>query len=119
VSNLDKWSRNIDGARGCRPSGWATALHGFGGAFAGYAALTILANLEPWDFYTIRSALTGETAMSRIIEHPADRWIILGLFISFIFGGAFAGFWIARLNARTCRRDEVPETHDGARPQSS
>jgi len=56
--------------------------------------------MEAWQFYTIRSTLTGETAMSRIVAHPADRWIVLGLFTSFVFGGAFAGFWVARHNAR-------------------
>jgi hypothetical protein len=73
---------------------------GFGGAFVGYIALTIFANLEAWQFYTIRRTLTGETAMSRIVAHPADRWIILGLFVSFVFGGAFSGFWVARRNVR-------------------
>jgi len=83
-----------------RPSILRTALFGFGGAFAGYILLAILANMESWQFYTIRSTLTGETVMSQIAQHPADRWIVFGLFVSFVFGGAFAGFWVARRNAR-------------------
>jgi hypothetical protein len=75
-------------------------LFGFGGAFVGYILLTILANMESWQFYTIRSTLTGETAMSQITQHPADRWIVFGLFASLVFGGAFTGFWVARGNAR-------------------
>jgi hypothetical protein len=79
-------------------------LFGFGGAFFGFMFLTILANMESWQFYTIRSTLTGETAMSQITQHPVDRWIVFGLFVSFIFGGAFTGFWVARRNARKSPR---------------
>ena len=77
-----------------RPSILRTVLFGFGGAFLGFMFLTILANMESWQFYTIRSTLTGETAMSQITQHPVDRWIVFGLFVSFIFGGAFTGFWV-------------------------
>ena len=79
-------------------------MFGFGGAFVGYVLLTILANMEDWQFYTIRSTITGETAMSQIVQHPADRWISLSLFIIFVFGGAFAGFWIARRRARSLEK---------------
>jgi len=78
------------------PRAWHTILYGIGGAFFGYIMLTILANMEVWQFYTIRSTLTGESGMSQIVSHPADRWIVLGLFIVFVFGGACAGFWCAR-----------------------
>lgn len=87
-----------------RPSILRTVLFGFGGAFLGFMFLTILANMESWQFYTIRSTLTGETAMSQITQHPVDRWIVFGLFVSFIFGGAFTGFWVARRNARKSPR---------------
>ena len=87
-----------------RPSILRTVLFGFGGAFFGFMFLTILANMESWQFYTIRSTLTGETAMSQITQHPVDRWIVFGLFVSFIFGGAFTGFWVARRNARKSPR---------------
>jgi hypothetical protein len=87
-----------------RPSALRTVLFGFGGAFVGYVFLTFLANMESWRFYTIRSTLTGETAMSQITQHPADRWIVSGLFVSFVFGGAFLGFLVARRNTRNCPR---------------
>jgi len=74
------------------------AVYGFGGALVGYVSLVIFANLESWQFYTIRSAITGESAMSRIIAHPADPWIKLGLFAAFIGGGFAAGIWLARRN---------------------
>jgi hypothetical protein len=79
-----------------RPGPWRTIFYGFGGAFVGYACLTILANLEDWQFYTIRSFVTGETAMSEITQHPADRWVMHGLVFGFILGGAAVGFWLAR-----------------------
>jgi hypothetical protein len=77
--------------------------YGFGGAFVGYVLLVIFANLESWQFYTIRSAITGESAMSRITMHPADPWIKLGLFVAFIGGGIAAGIWLARRRGGTLR----------------
>lgn len=79
-----------------RPSALRTLVFGIGGAFIGYVALTIFANMEDFQFYSIRSTLTGESAMSEITAHPADSWIFLGLFITFVFGGALTGFGIAR-----------------------
>ena len=84
------------------PRWWPIVLFGFGGAFAGYVLLIVLANMEDWQFYTIRSTITGETAMSQIVQHRADRWIFLLLHILFVLGGAFAGIWTAR------RRIHIP-----------
>ena len=74
-------------------------VYGLGGAFLGYVLWHLLGSLEDWQYYAIRSAVTGETAMSSIIAHPADRWVVWGLFLGFIFGGTFAGFAIARRRA--------------------
>ena len=78
------------------PSAWSTILYGLGGAFVGFLFLTMLASIEVWPFYTIRSTLIGESAMSRIVAHPADRWIVLGLTSGFILVGTFAGLRLAR-----------------------
>lgn len=82
------------------PRPWRTIFYGFGGAFVGYVFLMVLANLEDWQFYTIRSFVTGETAMSKITEHPADRWVMLGLVFSFVLGGAVVGFCFARRHTK-------------------
>ena len=74
----------------------ATILYGFGGALIAYVLLTILANMESWQFYTIRCVLTGETSISRITTHWADDWIVGALFVAFIGGGTVAGLWKAR-----------------------
>ncbi len=84
-----------------RPRSWRTILYGLGGAFLGYVGLTILANLEDWQFYTIRSFVTGEIAMSEITQHPADRWVMFSLIFGFILGGAAVGFWLARRHSRS------------------
>ena len=83
-------------------------MYGFGGALLGYVTWAILASLENFQFYTIRRTLTGETNMPEIIDHPADRWIVLGLFLSFIFGGVFVGFWIARRQGAHANNYEPP-----------
>ena len=75
------------------------AFSALAGAFAGYMLLVVLANLEDFQFYTLRSAVTGRTAMSQIVEHPADRWIAPALFVVFLSAGAVAGV----LAARWCR----------------
>jgi hypothetical protein len=82
-----------------RPRAGRTIFYGFGGALLGYVCLTILANLEGWQFYAIRSLVTGETAMSRIIEHPADCWVVRSLFFIFVLGGTLVGMWQARRRA--------------------
>jgi hypothetical protein len=79
-----------------RPNAWRTVAFGLAGALNGYGVLTILANLEDWQFYTLRSFVTGETAMSEITQHPADWWLRMILLFSAVLGGATAGFWIAR-----------------------
>ena len=75
-------------------------LYGFVGAFVGYVILFVLANIEPWQFYTIRSTFTGERAMADIVSHPADIWICRALFIITIGGGGLAGLWLARRKNR-------------------
>lgn len=79
-----------------RPSAWTVIVYGVIGAFFGFVLLTVLASMESRPFYTIRSTLTGESAMSRIVAHPADDWILLGLASGFILGGTYAGFRISR-----------------------
>jgi hypothetical protein len=93
-----------------RPIAWKTVVFGLGGALIGYIFFTILANLEPWQFYTIRSFVTGKTAMSDITAHPADPWVQLGLFLGFIFGGTYVGFRIARRQRTTLQRDNAANT---------
>ena len=78
------------------PRAWRTVVFGMAGSVIGYILLTILANLEQWQFYTIRSFVTGRTAMSEIVEHPADGWVQLILLLVFTFGGLYAGLRIAR-----------------------
>jgi hypothetical protein len=82
-----------------RPCAWQTIIFGVVGAFLGYLCLSIFANLEGWQFYTVRSLVTGETSMQGITEHPADRWVVLSLFVGFVFGGAFVGVWLTRRRA--------------------
>jgi hypothetical protein len=67
------------------------------GAGVGYLAWAIASNLENWQFYTIRRWVTGKSAMSEIVEHPADLWIGLFLLALFILLGAISGLAVARL----------------------
>ena len=73
---------------------------GFGGAFGGYVILVVLANMESWQFYTIRSTFTGETAMANITMHPADPWIKLAIFATCIGGGLVVGLLVGRRGSR-------------------
>jgi len=70
------------------------------GVAGGYACLTIAANLEDWQFYTIRSFVTGKTVMSEIVAHPADRWIAPMLLVVFGFLGGALGLLFARWTER-------------------
>lgn len=74
-----------------------TIVLGLGGAVIGFVIYSIVGNLEGWGFYTIRSILTGEDSMYAIKKHPADFWIMTGLFASFLLGGLFLGLWLARI----------------------
>lgn len=76
---------------------WAALV----GEAVGYLCLFILANAEDWQYYTIRSFVTGKTAMSDIIMHPADRWIAPILFVTFIFSGSILGILTAIKRRRT------------------
>jgi hypothetical protein len=54
------------------------------GALFGYFACFVYANSEDVMYYSLRSYITGETALSKIVDHPADRWIgfiVLNLFL--------------------------------------
>lgn len=77
-----------------------TIVLGLGGAVIGFVIYSIVGNLEGWGFYTIRSILTGEDSMYAIKKHPADFWIMTGLFASFLLGGLFLGLWLARIMTR-------------------
>lgn len=46
------------------------------GAFLMYAALSVVANCEEMQLYSLRRAITGMTAPFDIRNHPADKWII-------------------------------------------
>lgn len=95
-----KFDCSTDPNQVCHPQSWRTVLYGLLGTFIGYICLTILANLEDRPFYTIRSLVTGETAPVKIMEHPADHWVLKSLMIGFILGGALVGIWLARPSLR-------------------
>jgi hypothetical protein len=71
-------------------------LSAIAGAAVGYFCLAIAANAEDWQFYTLRSYITGRTAMSEIVHHPTDRWVMAVLLAVSILGGAVAGVLAAR-----------------------
>lgn len=66
------------------------------GAVGGYLCLIVAANLEDWQFYTIRSFVTGQSVMSQIVEHPADRWVVPVLSVVFVSFGSALGIFLAR-----------------------
>lgn len=70
------------------------------GASFGVVGWIIGANLEDWQFHTIRSWITGETVMSEIIQHPADIWVCYTIFGLCILFGGFGGVVLARRIAR-------------------
>lgn len=81
------------------------AVAAIGGALVGYLCLTVMANLERWQFHSIRSWVTGKSAMSDIVAHPADQWVIPVLLVAFVCGGAACGVWIAsQLKSRSASR---------------
>lgn len=72
-----------------------TITGGLVGATLGYACLTVLANAEPWPYYTIRSFVTGETAMIQIVQHPADWWVRAAMYFGVPVVGALVGMrWV-------------------------
>src|SRR5262249_50230051 len=74
------WRAVTSRIKGAIPYAVAAAV----GSCIGYTACATAANLEDFQFYTIRSWATGKEAMSEIVEHPADRWIIIGLVSLFV-----------------------------------
>jgi len=83
-------------------------LAGLGGAAAGYFVLVVAANLEDRHFYTLRSLVTGRAAMSEIVAHPADCWVIRVLLAVFVGGGAMAAILLARPSRQLVQRHAVP-----------
>jgi hypothetical protein len=69
----------------------------YAGAAVGIVCYIIAGNLEDWPFYAIRSRITGSSAMSQIVEHPADAWVTRLLLVAFVSLGASLGVLIARL----------------------
>jgi hypothetical protein len=65
------------------------------GAFSGYGVCTIIANCEDYQFYTVRKLVTGKSAMSQIMEHPADKWITPGIVVFSLLVGALVGYLYA------------------------
>jgi hypothetical protein len=78
-----------------RPLAWLRPFAALLGVLAGYVCLTILANMENFQFYTIRSFVTGEEHMSQIVQHPADEWVAPVLLLVFCPMGAMVGWKIA------------------------
>jgi hypothetical protein len=70
-------------------------LSAFAGVIVGYMCLTLAANLEDWQFYTIRSLVTGKLVMSEIVAHPADRWVVPVLLAASVSLGAASGVLVA------------------------
>lgn len=68
-----------------------TVLAAVAGGVCGYLACTVAANLEDFQFYTARRWATGESAMSRIVQHPADRWVTPAIVILFVSAGVLVG----------------------------
>ncbi|MEQ8787000.1 MAG: hypothetical protein RIC55_11900 [Pirellulaceae bacterium] len=90
-----------------RPAAWRTVLYGLLGAVLGYFLLSFLAALEPWPLYTVRSLVTGVTAMSRITQHPADLWTIRSLVFTCVIVGAALGMRLARRSGTSCSRTQL------------
>lgn len=61
------------------------------GGVVGYGAFVVAANSEGWQFYTIRSFVTGRKVMSEITMHPADQWVKPMLFFLFVGVGVLGG----------------------------
>ena len=78
-------------------------LAALAGAATGFAGLTVLANLENFSLYTIRSLVTGKRAMSEIVNHPADRWVVPVLLAMFLIGGAATGVALIKWSYRRRR----------------
>ena len=71
------------------------------GAACGYVALTVFANLEDWQFYSIRSFVTGKESMSEIVQHPLDQWVMPFLLIAFVIAGALLGYSFGRRSMKS------------------
>lgn len=65
------------------------------GVTIGFVALFVYANSEDWVYYSARSFVTGRTAMSEIVDHPADFWVCLAIPAVFLTVGGVVGVAIA------------------------
>jgi hypothetical protein len=81
------------------------------GTCCGELAFTIARHLEGFPFYTIRQWVTGKSAMSEIIYHPADNWIIPALEVFFDLSGVALGllivWWFQSVKNRRRERELV------------
>ena len=70
-------------------------LSAIGGAAVGYVCLVIYGNSEDRVFYSLRSWATGQSAMSQIVQPPADWWVYLGVWVALVGGGVMIGILLA------------------------
>jgi hypothetical protein len=54
------------------------------GAGCGFVAFVVAGNMEYSAFFSIRQSVTGQSALSGIVSHPADRWIIPAIMVVFV-----------------------------------
>jgi hypothetical protein len=73
---------------------------------AGFFCYYIGSSLENWSYYGIRSTITGETAMSKITNHPADDFILPSLLILFCALGAGVGFCLSPRPMRRIHKND-------------
>ncbi|QVL30946.1 hypothetical protein KIH39_19120 [Telmatocola sphagniphila] len=76
----------------------------------GYALSTVVANLERYQFYTVRSIVTGKTSINLIVEDPGDKDAYLMIVTFFLSLGFLLSIGILKLYSklRVCSksRDE-------------
>ena len=67
------------------------------GAGNGFFVAIVVGNFENFAFYSVRSWVTGRTAMSDIVRHAADGWIIPAIYGLLVVTGAAVAIIAARL----------------------
>lgn len=68
-----------------------TVLAGAASGAGGYLACAVAAILEGRQVLHGAAVGDGETVMSRIVPHPADRWVTAAIVILFMSVGVVAG----------------------------